>query len=57
MWISVVTKDNSIRNGYVRSSIGVVSLQKKMREDNLSRLGHFLRRKVAEAVKVVKTCI
>jgi len=32
-WVSRVTSDNTIRNEYIRESVGVVSIMDKMREN------------------------
>jgi hypothetical protein len=38
-WMSEVTREDRIRNEYVRSSIGVASVVNKMRENRLDSLG------------------
>jgi len=40
-----VTREDKIRNEYIRSSLGVVSIVNKMREIRFRWLGHVLRRK------------
>ena len=43
-WMSGVTREDKIRNEYIRGSIGVASIVDKMRENRLRWLGHVLRR-------------
>ena len=53
-WMSGVTREDKIRNKYIRGSIGVASIVDKMRENRLRWLGHVLRREETEAVRLVK---
>jgi len=41
-------------NKYIRSSIGVISIVDKMRENRLKWFGHILRREKTETVRLVK---
>ena len=53
-WMSGVTREDKIRNEYIRGSIGVASIVDKMRENRLRWLGHVLRREETEAVRLVR---
>ena len=53
-WMSGVTREDKIRNEYIRGSIGVASIVDKMRENILRWLRHVLRREETEAVRLVK---
>eukprot|EP00102_Acyrthosiphon_pisum_P026090 XP_016663300.1 PREDICTED: uncharacterized protein LOC107884852 [Acyrthosiphon pisum] len=53
-WMSGVTREDRIRNEYIRDSIGVASIVDKMRENRLRWLGHVLRREKTEAISVAK---
>jgi hypothetical protein len=48
-----VTREDRIRNEYVRGSIGVVLIVNKIRENRLRWFGHVMRREETKAVKVV----
>jgi hypothetical protein len=50
--MSVVTKEDRIRNKYVRS-IGIASIVDKMRENRLRWFGHIMRRVKIKAIKVI----
>ena len=52
-WMSGVTREDRIKNEYVRGSIGVASIVDKMRENRLRWLGHVMRREETSAVRVV----
>ena len=52
-WMSGVTREDRIRNEYIRGSIGVSSIVEKMRENRLRWFGHVRRREETEAVRVV----
>jgi len=52
--MSGVTRENRIRNEYLRGSIGVAPIVDKMRKNRLRWLGHVLRREKTEAVSVTK---
>ena len=53
-WMSGVTREDKIRNEYIRGSIGVASIVDKMRENRLRWFGHVLRREETEAVRLVR---
>lgn len=42
--MSVVTREDRIRNKYVRDQIGVASIEDKMRETRLRWFGHVMKR-------------
>jgi len=44
-WMSGVTRENRIRNEYVRGCIGVGSIVDKMKENRLRWLSYVIRRK------------
>jgi len=48
-----VTREDRIRNKYVRGSIGVASIVDYIRENKLRWFGHVMRREETEAVRVV----
>jgi hypothetical protein len=52
-WISGVSREDRIRNKYVRRSIGVESIVDKMRENRLIWFGYVVRREEKNAVRVV----
>jgi hypothetical protein len=52
-WMSGVTREDRIRNEYVRGSIGVAPIGDKMRENRLRWFGHVMRREESEAVRMV----
>jgi len=43
-WMNGVTKDDKLRNEYIRCSLGVVSIIDKIRENSKRRIGRVLRR-------------
>ena len=47
-WICGNTKRDKLRNEYIRTKIGVASIEKKIRENRLQWFGH-LRRKLTDA--------
>ncbi|KAF0752588.1 Uncharacterized protein FWK35_00011041 [Aphis craccivora] len=53
-WMIGVTREDRIRNEYIRGSIGVAPIVDKLRENRLRWLGHVLRRKKTEAFSVTK---
>jgi len=56
-WMSGMTREDRIRNEYIRGSIGVAkmaSIVDEMRENRLRWLGHIIRREKTEAVSVTK---
>jgi hypothetical protein len=56
-WMSGVTRENRIRNEYLRGRIGVALIVDKMRENRLRWFGHMMRREETKAVKVVMKII
>jgi hypothetical protein len=48
-----VTREDRIRNKYVRGSIGVASIVDKIRENKLIWFGHLMRREKTKAAIVV----
>lgn len=42
-WMSVVTREDRIRNKYVRDKIGIASIEDKMRETRLRWFGHVMK--------------
>ena len=52
-WMSGVTREDRIRNEYIRGSLGVASIVGKLRENRLRWFGHVKRREETEAVRVV----
>jgi hypothetical protein len=50
-WMSEVTREDRIRNEYVRGSIGVASIVDKIRENRLKLCGHIIRE--TRALKLV----
>ncbi|KAL4104536.1 hypothetical protein QTP88_019831 [Uroleucon formosanum] len=52
-WMSGVTREDRIKNEYVRGSIGVASIVDKMRENRLRWLGHVMKREKTSAVIIV----
>lgn len=53
-WMSRVTKEDKIRNQYIRNSIEVASMVEKIRKNKLRWLGHDFRREEIQAVGLVK---
>lgn len=51
--MSGMTRKDRIRNGYVRGSIGVISIVDKVRENRLRWFGHVMRRENSKAVRMV----
>jgi hypothetical protein len=51
--MSRVTRENRIRNEYVRGNIGVALIVDKIRENGLRLFGHKLRREESNTVRVV----
>jgi len=54
MWMSGVTGEDKISNGYTRGSIGAVSVVDKMRENSLRWLERILRRDETKAARLSK---
>jgi hypothetical protein len=52
-WMSGVSREDRIRNEYVRDRIGVASIEDKMRENRLRWFGHVMRQEETKAVRVV----
>ena len=52
-WMSGVTREDRIRNEYLRGSIGVAPIGDKMRENRLRWFGHVMRREESEVVRTV----
>ncbi|KAL4092493.1 hypothetical protein QTP88_026994 [Uroleucon formosanum] len=52
-WMSGVTREDRIKNEYVRGSIGVASMVDKMRENRLRWFRHVMRREETSAVRKV----
>jgi nonsense-mediated mRNA decay protein 3 len=52
-WMSGVSREDRIKNEYVRGSIGVASILDKMRDNRLRWFGHVMRREETNAVKVI----
>lgn len=50
--VSGVTREDKIRNNYIRGSIEVTSIIKKIRENRLRWLGHILRRGEDKGYKI-----
>jgi len=52
--MSGVMREDRIRNEYVRSSIGIMSIEDKMRDNRLKWFRHVMRRGETKAVRVEK---
>jgi len=52
-WLIGVTRDDKIRNGYIKGSIRVVSTVDKMRENRFRWFGHVMRKESLNAVTAV----
>ncbi|XP_050548275.1 uncharacterized protein LOC126909909, partial [Daktulosphaira vitifoliae] len=52
-WISGVTREDRIRNKYIRGTIGVVLTVDKMRENRLRWFGHVMRKEESETIRTV----
>jgi len=52
-WMSWVTREDRIRNEYVRGSVRVMSIVDKMRENRLRWFGHIMKREDSEAVRTI----
>lgn len=50
--MSRVTRKDRIRNTYVRGSIGVWSIDDKMREYKMTQFAHVMRKKETKAVRL-----
>lgn len=51
--MSIMTREDSIKNVYINSSIGVVSTVNKMKKNRPRWFGNIMRREVSETVKMV----
>jgi hypothetical protein len=52
-WMSGLTRENKIRNNYVRGSIGVALIVDMIRENRLRLFWHVMRQEKTKAVRVV----
>lgn len=52
-WMSIVTKEDKIRNNYIKVSIRVASIEDKIRKNKLKWLEQNLIREEMEAVRVI----